>query len=310
MKIKNLHWRPWLSILVVVLSIGFYINYLVVNFANIPSFQWGASALAVGFFSVTLVVFYIFVSGFAWLFLLRDHGFQPSLQQVQIIFSITQFGKYLPGNVGHYLGRVFMAREIEIPAAVTVNTMLVEALWSSGLGVGLTLLALVFFIDGQIIGFQFGSTQLWLSFLLLMFLPWLGVNFVNGFMPRLAKGLSCGDKIVAPQLKTSLIVALLYLLIFLIMGFILKLQALWFFDVNAGSVIELSCLLAIALLAGQLVPGAPGGLGVREAMMVMVLSPVLGAGEAVGLSFTLRLTTTLGDAVAFALGILGRKYLA
>jgi uncharacterized membrane protein YbhN (UPF0104 family) len=68
-------------------------------------------------------------------------------------------------------------------------------------------------------------------------------------------------------------------------------------------------LFAIAWIAGYLVPGAPGGLGVREAMMVMVLSPVLGAGAAVGLSLTLRLTTTLGDAVAFGLGIIGRKYL-
>jgi hypothetical protein len=91
------------------------------------------------------------------------------------------------------------------------------------------------------------------------------------------------------------------------MGLMLKLQAQWFFGVTEGSVFELTCLFAVAWLAGYVVPGAPGGLGVREAMMVLLLSPILGAGTAVGLGVTLRVTTTVGDAVAFLIGLWLRR---
>lgn len=42
--------------------------------------------------------------------------------------------------------------------------------------------------------------------------------------------------------------------------------------------------------------------------MVLLLSPALGVGAAVGLGATLRATTMMGDAVAFALGLLVRKF--
>ena len=93
------------------------------------------------------------------------------------------------------------------------------------------------------------------------------------------------------------------------MGLTLKLQARWLFRVGDGSVMELTCLFAVAWVAGYLTPGAPGGLGVREAMMVLLLSPVVGSGAAVGLGITMRITTTLGDAVAFFVGLIWRHRL-
>jgi glycosyltransferase 2 family protein len=295
-----------LVVLLIILTSGFYIHYAVQNFAAIPRLHWGLTVIVTALFTVIFVIVGIGIAGQIWRLLLSDHGFSPSWQQVQVIFAITQFGKYVPGNVGQFLGRVFMAREIGIPVSVTANTMLIEIIWGAGMGGGLALLSMVFFVEEQALGF--GMVKLGLTVVILMFLPWLGINFVNRFIPKIAKRLSGGYVISSPRLITALVVALLFLLNFWIMGVILKLQALWFFDVTAGSVIELTCLFAIAWLAGYLVPGAPGGLGVREAMMVMLLSPVLGPGTAVGLSLTLRLTTTVGDAVAFGLGILGRKY--
>jgi len=57
------------------------------------------------------------------------------------------------------------------------------------------------------------------------------------------------------------------------------------------------------------VPGSPGGVGVREAMMILLLTPVVGAGAAVGLSISMRLTNMLGDGVAFLLGLASRRWL-
>jgi uncharacterized membrane protein YbhN (UPF0104 family) len=307
-KNKYFQWRKLLAIAIVVLTAGFYVHYAVQNLANIPLFQKNVTTLAVIILSIVLVVFIITISGVIWHYLLSDHGIRLSWQQSQTIFAITQFGKYLPGNVGQYFGRVFMAREIGIPASVTTNTMLVEVIWGAGIGSGFALLSLIFFVDSHSLGFEFGTMQLGLVIVFLMLFPWFGTNFINKFMPHIARRLSGGGLIATPRPTTALVAALLFTLNFSIMGLILKLQAVWFFDVTAGSIFELTCLFAIAWLAGYLVPGAPGGLGVREAMMLIVLSPVLGAGAAVGLSLTLRLTTMLADAVAFGLGIIGRKW--
>lgn len=301
--------RKWLTTAVALLALGYFVNYAVRNFDEIPSINWSPASMAIALFSVALVVFSIGIVGKIWQMLLRDNGILTSWKQIQIIFAIAQFGKYLPGNVGQHVGRVIMAREIGIPIPITLNTMLVEILWGVGIAAGLALLSLILFVDGQALGLhlQFGPVQLGLGVVLMLFIPWVGIGVLNRYLPGLAKRLSGGGKIAAPRLCTALAVAVLFLLCFVVMGLILKLQAQWLFGVTEGSVFELTCLFAIAWLAGYLVPGAPGGLGVREAMMVLVLSPVLGAGVAVGLGVTLRVTTTLGDGVAFLLGLLFKR---
>lgn len=301
--------RQGLATGIALLALGFFAYYAVRNFDKIPPLTWSPASAAIALFSVVLVVFIIFIAGIIFHMLLRDHGLSISWRQAQVIVAISQFGKYLPGNVGQHVGRVVMAREIGIPVPIILNTMLVEMFWGAGIATGLALLSLILFIDGQVLGLQlqFGPVQLGFGFILLLLMPWLGIAFLNKYLPGLAKRLSGGGSIAAPQLRTALVAAVLFLLGFALIGVILKLQAQWFFGVTAGNVFELTCLFSIAWLVGYLVPGAPGGLGVREAMMVLLLSPVLGAGAAVGLGVTLRVTTTLGDAVAFVLGIFWRK---
>ena len=301
--------RKWLATTVSLMAVGFFVHYAVHNFDKIPPLNWSPESTAIALFSVALVVFGIGIVGAIWYILLRDNGILTSWKQTQIVFAISQFGKYLPGNVGHHVGRVVMARKIGIPVPITLSTMLVEMLWGAGTAAGLAILSLILFVDGQTLGLQLqlGSVQLGLGVVLLLFMPWLGIGFLNRYLPGLAKRLSGGGAIVAPRLRTILAVAVLFLLCFVVMGLILKLQAQWFFGVTEGSVFELTCLFAVAWLAGYLVPGAPAGLGVREAMMVLVLSPLLGSGVAVGLGVTLRATTTMGDAVAFLIGVVGKK---
>ena len=304
-----MHIRKCLAVIITLLAVGFYIDYAIRNFNMIPLLNWTPESIAIALLSVVLIVFSIAIVGTIWQFLLRDNCILTSWKQAQIILYITQFGKYLPGNIGQHVGRVVMARDIGIPVPIILNTMVIEMLWGAGIGAGLSILALLLFVDGQVLGLNVnvGPLQLGLGVALLFFMPWLGIGFLNKYLPKLAKRLSGGGVIATPKLLTALMVAVLFLLCFVIMGLILKLQAQWFFGVTKGNVIELTCLFSVAWLAGYLLPGAPAGLGVREAMMVLLLSPVLGAGTAVGLSITLRVTTTVGDAVAFMLGLTMRK---
>jgi len=50
------------------------------------------------------------------------------------------------------------------------------------------------------------------------------------------------------------------------------------------------------------VPGAPAGLGLREAVLMLGLSPVLGEPEALALALVYRLLTVAADAVLAGIG--------
>jgi uncharacterized membrane protein YbhN (UPF0104 family) len=63
-------------------------------------------------------------------------------------------------------------------------------------------------------------------------------------------------------------------------------------------------LYSVAWIAGVLTPGMPAGLGVREAILVQGLSPLLGAAEALACALLFRLLTTLADAIVFGIGML------
>jgi len=72
----------------------------------------------------------------------------------------------------------------------------------------------------------------------------------------------------------------------------------------------LTGIFAIAWVAGFIMPGAPGGLGVREAILVAILSSFYDSQIVVGIAVSLRVVTILGDGVAFIVGfVAGRKLL-
>ena len=59
-------------------------------------------------------------------------------------------------------------------------------------------------------------------------------------------------------------------------------------------------ITALAWVAGYAVPGAPAGLGVREAVLLAGLSLMVGEAHAVVVVLLLRVVTTLGDGLLFA----------
>lgn len=63
---------------------------------------------------------------------------------------------------------------------------------------------------------------------------------------------------------------------------------------------------ATSWLAGKITPGAPGGIGVREAALVLLLGNTIGETEALLLGVALRVVTTFGDFFLLALALMCR----
>jgi glycosyltransferase 2 family protein len=62
--------------------------------------------------------------------------------------------------------------------------------------------------------------------------------------------------------------------------------------------------LALAWLVGYVTPGAPAGLGLREAVLALGLAPALGDAEALALALLYRLVTVAADGLVAVLGFL------
>ncbi|SHJ01119.1 lysylphosphatidylglycerol synthase domain-containing protein [Desulfofundulus thermosubterraneus] len=293
-----------LGIPLTLLATGFFIRYFIEQFHRIPALGWSAHTLLVLLFTTFLSALCVGLGGVIWQVLLRSLGVNTAWQRIQVIYSVGQFAKYLPGNVGQHFGRVFMAREVGIPTSATVQTMFQEISWGVAVGAGLTLFSLLYLIEpGKLPGVRIISIAL--LFLATLFLPWVAIRLINGFFPSLGSRFTGGERLVVPTLGTLVKVIGLFLLCFLLVGIVLDVQARFLFGQTESRILVLTSLFAVSWIAGYLTPGAPAGLGVRESVLVLLLSSLYGSGVAVGLSLTLRVATTLGDGLAFALGLLG-----
>ena len=293
-----------LSVIVVLLSFVFFAFQAFHNIQNIPPIKLEASAIIAFIASVCLVVTGVFTSGLIWQLLVRDAGVELPLYQAQVIVGISQFGKYLPGNIGQHIGRVAMAKDYGVSVPISLNTMIVETIWlvAIALGVGT---ASLYFLELKFTHFlNLKAPELLILSLLLLCSPWIGIAFLNRFFSGLVRKITNGKLIQYPGKKTAAKVILLYILSSLIFGLILKLQAQWIFGITNGNVVQLSGIFALVWVAGFLLPGSSGGLGVRESLMLIMLSPVLGEGATLGISITLRFTTLIGDALSFTIGLL------
>jgi hypothetical protein len=114
---------------------------------------------------------------------------------------------------------------------------------------------------------------------------------------------------VAPS-RDAIAVALgLLILVHIVAGVALQVVAQYVFAVGEGRFPWVLGSMVVAWTAGFVTPGAPGGLGVRDALLVGMLTPAFGPAVSVGIALAFRIVTTLGDIVAFVVGLLGQRLL-
>lgn len=298
----------WLMYAAVLVAFAYFLLAFKKHVEQLPPIAFNAKTVAVAILSMCSVVLTHFFGTHVWRLLMSDQGHRVPTRLAVQVFFISQLGKYLPGNVGQFLGRGVLAKSTGIPVGVAVGTAVFEGIWNLIISLSLALLSTWVLWDlntVQKVSPGFTSQAAWLLPLALV-LPWLGIRVVNTVLPKLSMKIGGGQLLRLPRLRTSLLVSLLILVNFMILGYVLKLQAEVFFARPDVDWFSITLLFSSAWVVGYVVPGAPGGLGVREAMMVVLLSPLTGEAVATGLAVSMRLTTLLGDGLTVLVGVLGR----
>jgi hypothetical protein len=201
----------------------------------------------------------------------------------------AQVAKYLPGNVFHFAYRHIAARREGVAhASLGAALGLEAALLLAAAGI----VALGVVSDPRIESVVPWARQfVWLAPSLTL-LAWLALSFVA---PRF--GVPDAPMMQrAPRLALVLAINLVF--------FALAGAALRELHPQGGAMpFSAWCgWLSLAWLLGYVTPGAPAGLGLREGVLALGLTPVLGESEALALALVYRLVTVVADGVLAAVG--------
>lgn len=187
------------------------------------------------------------------------------------IYNLTQLAKYVPGSVWHFVGRIAMLRARKASAASIRDALVAEHAWVIGSAMGMAVVL--------VWASQSDFFTRWLAWAgLLSNWPWwslviilLGVGCgaalrFAGWWSRVARWLLG----LLPPVRVLPVLILTWLSL----GASLWVTLVPFLESGPSSTYVLG-VYCFAYVVGFLVPFAPAGLGVREAVLTLALAPYL-----------------------------------
>lgn len=280
---------PWF----VVLAIGgLFYRALAENMHKLEGIDLSLDAWAVmGTISFTLAVV---VSGIIWGHLLtRLSGKRVSIADAVRIHSASWLLKYIPGQVGSFINKVSWGAKRNISKKAVSTSFIYENVLMVIAGVTLSLPVFLLFVD--VLG-----DNLSLFIPVLMVIPMaivlsrkLFYNLLNTlfkFMrqkPFLRSDFLTGNVLIKYQ-ASYLVPRLLNGI-----GFVLIVQSV--VAVSPSMYIGLAATYILASIVGLLAIFVPGGLGVREAVIVAFISVYFPVEQAIIIALVTRLYATISD---------------
>lgn len=288
-----------LGLIAFAVSLGYLGTVAVRHASSFPPVTWTSGAVLALVSSTGLYITMLLAGSAAWFLLLRSAGAQTTLRAVLTVWGLGQIGKYLPGNIGQYLGRAALAREYGIPLHKSALTLVFE---TSGL---IVTAAAISVLTGSPAAHPWKIALLAAGALVAPFL--LVYILERWFAGALQKRLGV-THLPHPSVATLGTCLALYAVCFLSGGFAFDQLARGLFGAGSDtSWLRVVPAFALSWVAGFVTPGAPAGLGVREALLVGGTASLYGPGTALSTALAFRLMTVLGDGLAFLAGAAGRR---
>jgi len=211
------------------------------------------------------------------------------------IYGKSQILKYIPGNLFYLPGRHALGIRYGAEHAPLAGAMTLEIAGLFAASSGISILGILFTTEASARLPLFAVvTTLALSFAFPAVLKRaLSFEFVQNKIPVLKK-MRWGGYF---QL---LAIWSLYLAFFVLIGLIM----LWTIAAvtgrwNAAPFNAVLSAFAISWLLGSIAPGAPAGAGIRESVIILLLSKYIGESNSVLVSLMMRIVTILGDVVFY-----------
>jgi hypothetical protein len=261
--------------------------------------NWGQIDFKQLHFNVSLLIVSVFfllgfflVFAIGWKSILKGIGVSlPFFKSLKIIFY-SQLGKYLPGKIWTWAGRIYFCQQLGIPTSKTFLSMVLELALTTISGILIFLVALLISPEFKInIHPFFLIIVVIISFTIIH--PKVLTRIINFFLYLLKK------EPIKIELNFSEICFIMgcYFIIWFCFGIA------FYFLINSVTFIAPSKILiitgsfAISNTVGVMALFAPAGLGVREGILSLLLSNFFPLSLAILLSFLCRIWITVGELV-------------
>lgn len=273
------------------------VYYLIRCAAHLEAEQLRPVYLAVAAVVGVLYFLCTFLAAQSWRWLVLLFSPRPlPFTVLGTIYFRSALAKYIPSNVMHYAARHYLCRRFDIPHKTVMISNLLEITLVLMAAVCLAAVFLIFdpsllpeaiAVDHSLLRIGVAAAAGGILALLAVVIH----RKTSGLLPARAA-----------VLKTLVSVFGVYLGFLLLTGLVL--YAL-FQGIQPGIVLGGDLVLRIvfgyvcAWTLGFVTPGAPGGLGVREAVIVAVLGPVLGRDIALLGALLFRFSTLFGELLGY-----------
>ncbi len=261
---KILDILKWAWFVAVIVGAGYYFKR---NYQEISNYL---ETISIGrvFLSVLLVLIGKFVLPDLTRISLKKIGYSISYKEALTITSITQLGKYLPGGIWHVAGKFGMYKARKITTKKTTQAIIFENLWllSSALVIGVVFL--LSFSQDVLCEFLSILCQPSINVVVLILLPilWIIAIIVIDILFYKEKRY---------QLNDVLILIGEMLVIWISFGI-----SFWLvFPLNSGFLPAITGAFSLSWVAGYVAFFAPGGIGVREYLLTLILASYFSGNE-------------------------------
>jgi uncharacterized membrane protein YbhN (UPF0104 family) len=265
--------------------------------AALTSMSWSAIG---GAFLAGLAGLFAWMLG--WRAFLAGLGSPLPLRAAARVNYISQLGKYVPGKVWALVSQIELARTYDVPRLRSVSATLLAV--ATSIAAGLAVAAATLPLTSP----EATDRYWWLLLLAPLFLAGLHPRIVTWGLNLILKAVRRPPLEHPVSTSTTLRAVAWTVLGWALLGVHTWLLCLAAGGSGAGLPFLATGAYALAFTAGFIVFIAPGGIGAREAALVIALSPVLPAGAPIVVAIVSRVVLTAADLVnAGAAVLLGRR---
>jgi len=299
--------RQIIGWLIAVIIIGILIRTVYLNREELLKWDWrfGWHNLLVSF--VFLMSAYLTAS-IAWKTIIFGFGHKVKVHESFRVVYLANLGRYIPGKIWQVIGMVGLAKELGIPAPTSLASfalvqgymlpasfLLVPIFLRRGDALDSIMVYrdIIFIIMGLVLA----------VFLFLFFLP----GGLNWSLNKVLKLFRQEPVEYRPSFSNRIAIFVWYMITWILFGISFHFFLIALIPQSGIGVVFSSGAYIAAYNLGYLSFISPGGLGVREWVLKILLAPLIGAPVAASIALTHRIWITIGEAIMSLLALLTYK---
>ena len=228
-------------------------------------------------------------------------GHEIKFFQSMWIIATTQIAKYLPGRIWSMVGRVYIGKKERFDGDLLIVSMILETCL-------LIITSGVIFLIATLFTGVLQITYLLLSIMLIIIAAaFIHPRILSWFVNLIMKILHRQPVTISVSYFKILRVSIFFFGLWFvqIIGFYFLVMAIY--PVHLSMAPVFMAAYTLSWITGFIVLFAPSGLGVREGIMTLLLSPVLTTPLAIAVSLLTRVWMTLFEIIIFFVGLIVRR---